>query len=117
MMRVCFRNILNSKVEKRGGRGYYDRVYINFYDVFQYGLDRRLVKYRAPHGFGFVRAVQVRNPYSRKCQKQRDHQYDETNHSAMFCQRPHHTNVSDNLIQCKLVENGYSSKDKELHKY
>lgn len=84
-MRVCFGYILSSEVEKRGRGRYDDRVYFDFYYGFQYGLNRCLVKNRAPHGLGFMRAGQIRYPYPGKRQKKRDDQYDETNHSAMFC--------------------------------
>lgn len=84
-MRVCFVDILSREMKKRGGGCYGDRVYFNFCYGFQYGLNRSLVKNRAPHGLGFMRAGQVRNSYPGKRQKKRDDQYDETNHSAMFC--------------------------------
>jgi len=70
----------------------------------QHCPDRSFVQDSTPHGLGLVGTGKIRHPHSHENQKQRDKEDNETNAAAMFFKLTHGGNVSDSLIQYKLVE-------------
>src|ERR1039457_5997049 len=101
---VCFRRKHFSGAENEGSRTCYNGVNIYFYNRLHYCSGRRFIQNRTPHGFGLVWTGKIRNPHSHKNQNYWDHEGYEANVLTLLYKHIHDVNVSDSLIQYKLVE-------------